>query len=164
MRDIASAAGVSRTTLYKYYPRIEDVLQATFSREFDRFEEKITGTLEKTKTPQDKLKIIVIGLAENEPKGAWIKALVSGYRTQTEDKALAAGRAALDERIEKMIDEPLNELAEKKLLRTDIDRQLVIDWIRILVHALSAVRHPGIYTSKRRKTLVDAFLVKSVLK
>ena len=163
MLDIAAEAGVSRTSLYKYYPRIEDVLQAAFVREFDRFERQIVGKLASCKTAEERLLETIVGIAENVPKSSWIGSLVSGPRTKTEEKALHVGRSALDARIRNLIDEPLKVLAEQGSLRTDVDRKMIVEWTRILVHAFSVVRHPGEYTKKHRRELVSAFLMKSIL-
>lgn len=164
MRDIAEIAGVSRTTLYKYYPRIEDILQAAFVREFDRFELKINRKLSRIKSPEQRLEAIVIGLSENIPQSTWITGLVSGPRTKTEEKALTIGRSALDERVAKMIGAPLAELAELKQLRSDVDRELIVEWVRLIVHALSVVRHPGSFSKNQRRALISEFLLKSVLR
>ena len=164
MRDIAGIAGVSRTTLYKYYPRIEDILQAAFLREFDRFELKTKRKLARIRSPQERLEMVVIGLSENIPKSNWITGLVSGPRTKTEEKALAVGRSALDERVEKMISLPLRELAAQKKLRSDVEREHIVEWVRLIVHALSVVRHPDSFSKKQRRTLICKFLMKSVLR
>ena len=163
MLDVAAEAGVSRTSLYKYYPRIDDVLQAAFVREFDRFEDKIVLKLTSCESAEDRLLETIVGISENVPKSSWIGSLVSGPRTKTEEKALHVGRSALDERIRELIDEPLRALFEEGRLRTDVDRKMIIEWTRILVHAFSVVRHPGEYSRKHRRELVSAFLMRSIL-
>ncbi len=163
MLDVAAEAGVSRTSLYKYYPRIDDVLQAAFVREFDRFEVRIVSKLNSCKSAEERLLETIVGIAENVPKSSWIGSLVSGPRTKTEEKALHVGRGALDARIRNLIDEPLKSLFDEGRLRTDVDRKMIIEWTRILVHAFSVVRHPGEYTKKHRRELISAFLMRSIL-
>ena len=163
MLDVATEAGVSRTSLYKYYPRIEDVLQAAFIREFDRFETQISARLKNCRTSESMLLETIAGIAENVPKSTWIGSLVSGPKTRTEEKALHAGRSALDARIRKLIDAPLAALAAEGRLRTDVDQALIVEWLRIQVHAFSVVRHPGRFTKKHRRTLMSEFLLRSVL-
>ncbi len=164
MLDIAGEAGVSRTTLYKHYPRIDDVLQAAFLREFDRFEDRIVRSVERATTPQERLLTVLLGLAENVPRSTWISSLVSGPKTKTDEKALTVGRGALDARVRKLIDAPLTELAEQRLLRDDVDRDLVIDWLRVTVQAFSVVRHPGQRSTARNRTLIERFVLRSVLR
>lgn len=163
MLDVAKEAGVSRTTLYKYYPRIEDILQAAFVREFDRFEDKIRKKLEQCPSAEERLIEIISGIAENVPRSSFINTLVSGPQTNTERKALHVGRAALDERVRNLIDEPLTALAEEGCLRTDVDREMIIEWTRILVQAFSVLRHPGGHSRRHRREFISAFLVRSIL-
>ncbi len=133
-------------------------------REFDRFEAKIARKLSQTETAEGRLLETVVGIAENIPKSVWINSLFSGPRTNTEDKALNVGHSALDARVREMIDEPLAELARLNLLRDDTDRQLIVDWVRIVVQAISVVRHPGSHTRAQRRQLISTFLLSSVLK
>jgi AcrR family transcriptional regulator len=163
MLDVAKEAGVSRTTLYKYYPRIEDVLQAAFVREFERFEEKIKKKLAQCRSAEQRLIETISGIAENVPSSSFISTLVSGPQTNTERKALDVGRAALDDRVRSLIDEPLTALSREDHLRTDVDREMIIEWIRIQVHAFSVLRHPGEHSRKHRRELISAFLVRSIL-
>jgi AcrR family transcriptional regulator len=163
MLDIAEEAGVSRTSLYKYYPRIGDVLKATFVREFDRFEEKLAKKLSRCTTAEERLLETVIGIAENVPKSSWIGSLVSGPRTRTEETALHVGRSALDTRIRDLIEEPLTALFHQGKLRADVDRNQVVEWTRIQVHAFSVVRHPGEHSKKKRRELISNFLLRAIL-
>ena len=163
MLDVAAEAGVSRTSLYKHYPRIDDVLKAAFVREFDRFEEKLATKLTRCDAAEDRLLETVIGIAENIPNSSWIGSLVSGPRTKTEETALHLGRSALDARIQNLIDEPLSALFQQGKLRADVDRTQVVEWTRIQVHAFSVVRHPGGYTKQKRRELISNFLLRAIL-
>lgn len=163
MLDVAAEAGVSRTSLYKHYPRIDDVLKAAFVREFDRFEENVADKLARCKNAEERLLETVIGIAENVPKSSWIGSFVSGPRTKTEETALHVGRSALDARIRNLIDEPLSALLEQGKLRADVDRKQVVEWTRIQVHAFSVVRHPGGYTKQKRRELISNFLLRAIL-
>jgi AcrR family transcriptional regulator len=163
MLDVAAEAGVSRTSLYKHYPRIDDVLKAAFVREFDRFEENLADKLAHCKNAEERLVETVIGLAENVPKSSWIGSLVSGPRTKTEETALHVGRSALNARIRSLIDEPLTALFREGKLRDDVDRRQVIEWTRIQVHAFSVFRHPGGYTKQKRRELISSFLLRAIL-
>lgn len=164
MLDIAEQAGVSRTSLYKYYPRIDDVLKAAFTREFDRFEAKITSLLARLPGPEARLLETVVGIAENVPKSTWIGALVSGPRTRTEEKALRVGRQALDARIQAMLKAPLMDLAKADRLREDVGTEQIVEWLRIQIHAFSVLRHPNPGAIHSRRQLMTEFVLPSVLK
>ena len=164
MRDIATEAAVSPTSLYKYFPRIDDVLGAAFVREFDRFETSFRAGLNEDLAPEAQLLEIVLAIAENVPHSAWIGALVSGPKNRTEEKALRAGRAALDQRIHDMIEAPLADLARLERLRSDLTPTMIVDWIRLLIHTFSALRHPGELTQAARREMLLAFLIPSILR
>lgn len=164
MLDVASQAGVSRTSLYKHYPRIDDVLQAAFIREFDRFELKIGKVLARCAQPEARLLETVIGFAENVPQSSWIGLLVSGPRNKTEEKALRVGRQALDARVRAMLEQPLQDLVKTGRLRDDVEPGLVIEWLRVQVTAFSVLRHPGAHSKRVRRQLISVFLLQSILK
>jgi AcrR family transcriptional regulator len=164
MLDIAAEASVSRTSLYKYFRRIEHMFEAVFRREFERFEAKLHLKLVRCSSPEQRLLEIVLGITENVPNSSWIGSLISGPLTSTDKKALRIGRAALDERITSLIESPLKELAQKKTLRSDVKIATVVAWVRTIVHAFSTNRHPGEFTKSERRTLINNFLLYSICK
>lgn len=162
MLDVAREACVSRTSLYKHFSSMESLLQAAFMREFDHFEVKLAPRLARCDTAEDQLLEVVIGIAENVPKNAAIGSLVKRPRTKTEEQALRVGRDALDHRVKRMIDAPLDQLQAEGRLRVDTPRPLLVEWIRTLVHAFSALRHPQQRSQIERRRLIRAFLLPSI--
>lgn len=159
MSQVAAEADVSRTTLYRRFAEIEDVLQAVFVREFDRFEARLARRLAPLDDPADRLVEIVVSTAENVPENSGVARLVEGPRTRPEARALAVGRAALNERIETMIGEPLNELAAAGRLSTNLDRAELIEWIRRVVLSLAVSPQPRSRPAAARRSHVAALLV-----
>jgi AcrR family transcriptional regulator len=159
MSQVAAEADVSRTTLYRRFAEIEDVLQAVFVREFDRFEVRLAKRLAPLDDPADRLVEIVVSTAENVPDNSGVARLVEGPRSGPEARALAVGRAALNERIEVMIGEPLNELAAAGRLSASIDRTEMIEWIRRIVLSLAVSPQPRSRPAAARRAHVAALLV-----
>lgn len=162
MSDVAAEAGVSRTTLYKRFSKIEDVLQAVFVREFDRFERRLGRRLGALPDPADRLVEVVVATAENVPENAGIARLAQGPRTRSEARALAVGRSALNERVEALIGEPLDGLEAEGRLRADVGRAELIEWIRRVVLALAVAPQPRARSAADRRASVAAFLIPSV--
>jgi len=162
MSDVAEAAGVSRTTLYKRFAVMEDVLQAVFIREFDRFEARLRPKLEPLRDPAERLIEIVVATAENVPDNAGLARLLEGPRSRTENMALAAGRRALNARVEAMIGGPLDELAGRGRLRADVTRADLIEWIRRVVNSLAVFPQPQARSSTERRQFVARFLLPAV--
>lgn len=162
MSHVAEEAGVSRTTLYKRFPVMEELLQAVFIREFDRFEARLAASLEPIDDPRHRLVEIVVATAENVPENAGLARLLEGPRTRTENMALAAGRRALNDRVIAMIAGPLDDLAGAGILRADVDRGELIEWIRRVVTSLAVFPQPRQRSAEARRGFVARFLLPSV--
>lgn len=162
MSHVAAEAGVSRTTLYKRFPKIEDVLQAVFVREFDRFEIRVARKLSGLSDPADRLVEVVVSTAENVPENAGIAKLALGPRSRAEARALAVGRSALNERVERMISAPLDDLEAAGRLRADTPRVDIIEWIRRIVLSLAVQPQPGARPAATRRGWVHSFLISSI--
>ena len=164
MSHVAAEAAISRTTLYKRFSKIEDVLQAVFVREFDRFERRLAKSLSALSNPAERLAAVVVATAENVPENAGIARLVEGRRSRAEARALAVGRSALSDRVETMISKPLDDLAALGRLHADLDRPEVIEWVRRLVLALAVAPQPGRRSLRARRCHVEKFLIPSICK
>ncbi|MDG2025515.1 MAG: TetR/AcrR family transcriptional regulator [Acidimicrobiales bacterium] len=159
MLQVASEAGISRTTLYKRFAAIHDVLQAVFVREFDRFEDRLRPALDPLKDPASRLVEIVVAISENAPDNAGIARLVGGPMTRAEARALAVGRAALNRRVEAMIDEPLDSLAADGRLVSPLPRTELQEWIRRIVTALVQAPQPTRRNAAARRSHVAALIL-----
>ncbi len=163
MRDVAAEAGVSRTSLYKHFASMDAVLQAVFVREFDRFERRLRRALARCSSEEEKLVQVVVGIAENIPRSSTIGTLVRHPANRSEERALAVGRAALDVRVRKLIEAPLDALKVAGRLRRDTSRAQMVEWIRTLVHAFSAARRPKAWTRSERRQMIERFMLPSLL-
>lgn len=162
MSNVAAEAEVSRTTLYKRFSVMEEVLQAVFLREFDRFERRLARKLAPLRDPAARLVEIVVSTAENVPRNSGVARLVGEPRTRAELRALAVGRKALSQRVERMIGEPLDQLEREGRLRRDVDRKQLIEWIRRQVDSLAVSPQPGRRSGRARRKFVADFLIPSV--
>jgi AcrR family transcriptional regulator len=162
MSHVAEEACVSRTTLYKRFAVMEEVLQAVFIREFDRFETRLAADLEPIDDPGERLVEIVVAIAENVPENAGLARLLEGPRTRTENMALAAGRRALNDRVIAMIGEPLDGLALAGALREDVERGELIEWVRRVANSLAVFPQPRDRSSAERRRFVARFLLPSI--
>ena len=162
MSNVASTAGVSRTTLYKRFAVMEELLQAVFMREFDRFERRLQPRLEPLADPAERLVEMVVSTAENVPDNAGLAQLRAGPRSRTENMAWVAGRRALNARVEAMIGKPLDELAAQGRLRQDVDRAGLVEWVRRVTNSLAVFPQPGERSSQSRREFVARFLLPAI--
>lgn len=59
MLEVSEAAGVSRATLYRYFPSRDDLLAAAASYDERRFDEGLAGALAGTNHPGDRMRALV---------------------------------------------------------------------------------------------------------
>jgi AcrR family transcriptional regulator len=59
MSDVSSAAGVSRGTLYRYYPTRDDLLAALASREAERFLEQTLAAVDAVPPGEERLRVML---------------------------------------------------------------------------------------------------------
>ena len=59
LEDIADAAGVSRATLYYYFPNKEEVFRALIEREIDAFQQILTDAVDPEAPPDERLMALV---------------------------------------------------------------------------------------------------------
>lgn len=159
MLQVAAEAKVSRTTLYRRFGAIDDVLQAVFIREFDRFEAGLVDRLDALDDPTDRLVEIIVAISENAPRNAGIAQLVGGPLNKAEARALAVGRAALNERVEAMISDPLDQLEADGRLACPLPRRELLEWIRRIVTALVVSPQPTRRRAAARRAHVAALVV-----
>jgi len=128
----------------------------------DRFERRLAPKLAPLADAGDRLVELVVATAENVPENTGLAKLVRGPRSRTENMALAAGRRALNQRVEAMIAEPLDQLAEQGRLRDDVDREALVEWIRRLVNSLAVFPQPHDRGATARRQFVADFLIPSI--
>ncbi len=66
MDEIATEAGVARSTIYVYFANRDELLQACLKRLHDRLMETIAGTWDVEKTPVDRLRGMIVAIFEQQ--------------------------------------------------------------------------------------------------
>lgn len=70
MAEVAERAGLSRPSVYQYFSSRQDLLQALVKDTFPRWTEKINATMEKAKTPADRIMAYAVANIELVADGA----------------------------------------------------------------------------------------------
>lgn len=137
MREVARAAGVARSTLYRYFPSRDDVLVATIKREMDALnisiQERLTGFTE----PAD---VVVEGLilAISEiPRRPLLRAVF------VSDEDAKARRTVWGSEIivsfgEQLMERVIQPALEAKLLQDQVQPEIMVEWVyRVLLSFLT---------------------------
>jgi AcrR family transcriptional regulator len=129
MARIATAAGIARATIYKYFPDVESVLAAWHQRQIDAHLEQLTAMSEAAEDPQRALRSVL---------GAY--AGIVARRGQHGPELAASLHRSGDHRTsEAQLDDLLRRLitsaVESDHVRADVDVDLLVRFCR---HALGA--------------------------
>jgi AcrR family transcriptional regulator len=137
MGEVARAAGVARSTLYRYFPSRDDVLVATIKREMDALnltiQEKLTGFAE----PAD---VVVEGLilAISEiPQRPLLRAVF------VSDEDAKARRTVWGSEIivsfgEQLMESVIQPALEVGLLQDQVQPEIMVEWVyRVLLSFLT---------------------------
>jgi AcrR family transcriptional regulator len=64
MEEIASEAGVARSTIYVYFANRDELLRACLNRMHEQLVQRITETWDVENTPIDRLRVLILGIFE----------------------------------------------------------------------------------------------------
>lgn len=137
MREVARAADVARSTLYRYFPSRDDVLVAVISQEMDAVNIAIQQELAAYSQPAD---VIVEGLIlalREIPQRPLLRAVFAS------DEDAKARRAVWSSQIivgfgEELMEGVIQPALDAKLLQDRVKPQVLIEWVyRVLLSFLT---------------------------
>lgn len=137
MREVAIAAGVARSTLYRYFPSRDDVLIATIKLEMEVANTRITEQLEEYDQPADFIVEGLILALDYIPGQPLLKAVFAS------DEDAAARRIIWRSNIivsfgEELMSSVVRPAQEAKLLRSQVRAEVMVEWVyRVLLSFLT---------------------------
>ena len=163
MREVAAAAGVARSTLYRYFPSRDDVLVATIKLEMEAANARIGKRLEKFVEPAD---IIVEGLMmaiEDIPKRPLLKAVFAS------DEDAMARRIVWNSDIivrfgEELMDSVVRPALDANLLHTEVAPEVLIEWVYRVLLSFLTLPSNAIQSEQQLRSTLHALLVPVLLK
>ncbi|HEY7946827.1 MAG TPA: TetR/AcrR family transcriptional regulator [Acidimicrobiales bacterium] len=82
MDEIASEAGVARSTIYVYFANRDELIRACLKRMYDQLVETISDRWDLVETPIDKLQLLIVGIFEQvDSSPAFIRLALATYET-----------------------------------------------------------------------------------
>jgi TetR/AcrR family fatty acid metabolism transcriptional regulator len=82
MDEIASEAGVARSTIYVYFANRDELLGACLTRMHDQLMETVNATWDIANSPIDRLRILILGLFEQlDDNPAFVRLALATYET-----------------------------------------------------------------------------------
>jgi AcrR family transcriptional regulator len=137
MAEVARAAGVARSTLYRYFPSRNDVLVATIKQEMDAFNTSIQKKLAGFTEPAD---VIVEGLIlaiREIPRRPLLRAVF------VSDEDARARRTVWGSEVivsfgEQLMESVIQPALDAKMLQDQVQPELMIEWVyRVLLSFLT---------------------------
>lgn len=137
MAEVARAAGVARSTLYRYFPSRDDVLVATIKQEMDALNTSIQKRLTVFTEPAD---VVVEGLIlaiREIPRRPLLRAVF------VSDEDAKARRTVWGSEIivsfgEQLMESVIQPALEAKLLQEQVQPEIMVEWVyRVLLSFLT---------------------------
>lgn len=158
MADVARRAGISRATLYKYFPGVEEILAGHMIQEVLREHRRLEEQLGVVEAPLERLRLVLAHLLAYfaTPEHRADAAVVDPDRFSP---AVAAEvRTAMD-RLHDMIRDLVVEAMAAGALRRDADPDVLTEVFR---HLLTAGREMVVRGDRSDREVTDAMMVQFV--
>jgi TetR/AcrR family transcriptional regulator len=137
MREIASAAGIARSTLYRYFPGRDEVLVATIRQEMTVFNEAIQQRLVPYDQPAD---VIVEGLViaiRELPRQPLLRAVFVSDEDARARRTIWSSQLVIDFG-EELMEGVLRPAQEAGMLQDKVRPEVLLEWIyRVLLSFLT---------------------------
>ena len=163
MREVAAAAGVARSTLYRYFPSRDDVLVATIKLEMEQANNRIGKSLGQYTDPAD---LIVEGLLmaiRDIPQRPLLKAVFAS------DEDAVARRIIWNSDIivkfgEELMDRVVQPALDANLLQTSVAPEVLVEWVYRVLLSFLTLPSNWIKTEQQLRTTLHALLVPVLLR
>ena len=163
MREVAAAAGVARSTLYRYFPSRDDVLVAVIKQEMQATNIAIQGKLSKFSEPAD---VIVEGLLlalREIPRRPLLKAIF------VSDEDARARRIVWSSELivgfgEELMDNVIQPALDAGLLQDKVRPEVMIEWVYRVLLSLLTLPSNWSKSEKELRATLHALLVPVLLK
>ncbi|MCX2980826.1 TetR/AcrR family transcriptional regulator [Halieaceae bacterium IMCC14734] len=162
MREVALAAGVARSTLYRYFPSRDDVLVAVIKQEMDAANRSIQSRLSRYSEPQD---IIVEGLIlalREIPRRPLLRAVFASDEDATA-RRIVWGSQLIVGFGEELMENVIGPALAVGLLKNEVKPEIMIEWVYRVLLSFLTLPSNWIRNDKQLRTTLHALLVPVLL-
>jgi AcrR family transcriptional regulator len=143
MDEIASQAGVARSTVYVYFANRDELLQACVQSMYDQLKETIDPLFEDTAAPMERLHALIQGVLERiDASPAFFRLAMATQSTTTAAGSAAVGGAlmwiGLD--VIRLLEEIITSGIEGGVFRSDLDQDRAVVLIGQQIYGVLSVR------------------------
>jgi AcrR family transcriptional regulator len=143
MDEIATQAGVARSTVYVYFANRDELLQACLQSMYDQLKETIFVRFENSVGPLERLRTLLLGVFERiDESPAFFRLAMATQATAGSASSAAVGGTLMLIGLDMMglLEEIISSGVEQGLFRSDLDRERAIVLIGQHIYGAISVR------------------------
>ena len=143
MDDIASEAGVARSTVYVYFANRDELLQACVQSMYDTIKDTVVEMFEGSAPPMDRLRAVIRGVLERiDESPAFFRLAMATQATTSAAGSAAVGGALMMIGLDMMrlLDDILSAGMDAGLFRADLERDRAVTLIGQQIYGALSVR------------------------
>ncbi|HEX3795687.1 MAG TPA: TetR/AcrR family transcriptional regulator [Acidimicrobiales bacterium] len=143
MDEIATEAGVARSTVYVYFATRDDLLQACVQSMYDRLKETIAPLFEDTASPLERLAALIRGVLDRiDDSPSFFRLAMATQSTTTAAGSAAVGGTlmwiGLD--VIRLLDDIVSSGMDEGTFRSDLDKDRAVVLIGQQIYGVLSVR------------------------
>jgi TetR/AcrR family transcriptional regulator len=163
MKEVATSAGVARSTVYRYFPGRDDLLVATIKAEMERLNSRIRKKLAKYPDPADQLVEGLIVAIKEVPRQPLLRAVFASEEDSRARKAVWN----LDVIVsfgEELMDHVIRPAREAGRLQDAVPPEILVEWVYRLLLSFLTLPSNWVRSDAQLRTTLHALLVPVLLK
>jgi AcrR family transcriptional regulator len=152
MAEVAKLAGVARSTLYRYYPKKDDLLVAVISLEVDATNALIHKKLARFSKPEDIIVEGIIFALKEVPQRPLLEAVFGSHR---ERNSLHT--------IWNLMGGALQSALEPPVLQTTVAPEIIAEWVHRIFLSFLSLPSAFIKNDRQLRSTLHALLIPVIL-
>jgi AcrR family transcriptional regulator len=163
MKEVAAAAGVALSTVYRYFPGRDDLLVATVKREMEALNRQIRSKLARYDDPADQLVEGLIMAIRAIPRRPLLRAV---FASETDGRARRVlwSSDVIVQFGEELMDHVVRPAAEAGRLQDAVRPEILVEWVYRLLLSFLTLPSNWIRRDEELRATLHAMLVPVLLK
>jgi len=163
MKEVADAAGVARSTVYRYFPGRDDLLVATIKGEMELLNARIRRKLAKYPNPADQLVEGLIVSIKEVPRRPLLRAVFASEEDGRARHAIWSSDVIVRFG-EELMDHFIRPARDAGLLQDNVRPEVLVEWVYRLLLSFLTLPSNWIRSDAQLRATLHALLVPVLLK
>lgn len=163
MNEVASSAGVARSTVYRYFSGRDDLLVATIKAEMERLNIHIRKKLARYPNPDDQMVEGLIVAIKEVPRQPLLRAVFASEEDSRARKVVWNSDVIVGFGTE-LMDHVISPAREAGLLQDAVPPEILVEWVYRLLLSFLTLPSNWVKSDAQLRTTLHALLVPVLLK